>query len=1580
MRRTLAKIISSVVLFSFTISSTLSAASVYSKRTLLGHHLRAQSSLISTVDADILDRLKTSSSGNIVLDDDVSRFNDVLLRVSKSLDDIRAHGGFIFDIDDTLLITVDGMPETLYDYPSALSALCDLIMAGYKIHIITQGSYYEQAPRIVKPIAYILSKKGRLEAIKNLSMYTASGSGKRVFSVNRGKLKMRLRRDYTDRNIISKDSIADIKYVVQRTLSNWEDNLVRPTAEKLAKLSKSKQARIKKQFGIDDLEYNTLRKLYLKLQREGIKKKFKNAKQPHLEGEKPPVSVYTTTFPLYDTDTAVPWIECRDNVMIAVRAVIFDDKDYTIFRDTMIEIISKALGAQNESYDIRSGGVSTIDISRRGANKAKAVGDIIRLKRNKKELLFFVGDKFKDRNSSDGVVLNVLPAENCLAVAAENAEVKEALRIGKDHLAAHKFIISVRNLLYTDSHNFVEGITGAEKEVVLGAGIKGIDEIFTEAEEQLSKAALHFMNNPEDEGVILENTIAWSRYLSTEEANEYPGKIGRSPNVHKLAPEFNEHSNDAKDAAMFALEGNIINQCIYAGSATRAAKLLGGSSKFMFDPSAVEGMNPEEFDPEIAEIVREAKKLDYIESLKALSLGARMFIQYRATLEKLAKKHDYDPAKAVENAKFIVHINDQSTETILGEFERYHFFGFNPENIVFVIQPTFEGYILDEAGNLTKYSKDARPNHTSWKRPFGHGYTLMQIVMPNQGFIVKEGVPIDIALSPLQYFRGRSPDVSLVANRPIEDLTKLTDDTINLQKLSTILKLRSEGHLVVAELVDNATGQKGASWNNSPDNPDISFLVETLQIKNKLLVREIATGEYFYISKDMLDQNIYEQITDEAEQKRIFKEYFPMNKNANAYDIDGLIEHLTKQPLRNYLDIREDEDTDGRPVLFMESITGDVTQIAELDPAAINNPGEAITAFKKPEDLEKTLRYMHEQDQDRDFVRVADQIIVKSSSSGNRDVLLEAITIYKGRDIYKPGVTPFGTTHIYHHAKPLYLEDIDKDTFAIIERSEDSPDDDDFLGGTKVVYKKIICRKSELQFPILHTHPANRVKLKTYKSQVIDENNILPFMEWKKHSQIVLGSCIIKIQDTSVVALPFVEIDRIPRLKAVKNFVQQHPGMRKRVKKYNKYQPENGYSEYKAEDLLLPGKLYYAGTERAIKAEKSVAIIGTTSPSSSGSRAAEMLAQVAAKKGWVVISGFVYGIDRDAHLGSLDENGVTIGVISNAVQDSDPYFFTPRMKFLEKGLLKNKGAIVSEYENGNDGLLEKEGRIMARNRLTSALSDIVVVIESRKDSGTIDCAKRAYLQGKKVYVVNWDLVDPSYAAAIETTGNEQLIEEGIAVGIPLDKSDISERLSFADMENSFDELLQTVFDSTITPKTSSSGINLKDLSAYDAEHYLATTLLNYSPTGIIEVNKDTQAIIVYSDSLRESPALQDIIRQSKGDSRKFFLVNKEEGISADQFLAELDIDRDIFENYVFQQSSLTADQLALKVAGMLSSNGIKQGRVFASTEEDLAAWSRQGIIEALVMLLKGKRFEIISDYSQQHIEYIKTHAQALIAA
>jgi len=441
--------------------------------------LRPSSEALSAAE-EVLESLKTSSSGTDIVTASEDNLKSVLKRIEPLMDRIRLHGGFIFDIDDTLLTSVDGRPETLYDYPSVLGAICDLLMAGHKIIIATQTSYYEQSPRVVRPIVDILRKKGRLDAIKNFTMYTASGASKMAFYISKGRLHARIRHNYTDKNKIDKSDLDVIRATLQDLLLNWEEKIVRATSKRLSNLSEAEQAKIMAKLGIDDLKYETLREAFIKFQREGIKNKFKNADVSYLEGKKPPIRVYNRKFPPSDTDEAAPWIEFRDEVMIALRVAAFEDKAYPVFRDTMIEAIRSVLGQRADLYDIRPGGTSTIDMSKIGANKALAVSDIIRLKRSDKNLLFFSGDQFKDRQASDGVVLNVLPAENCLGVGGENVEINEALRIGQDHRAVHKFILALRNLMYKESDTLYESLRGADKEQALAARING--DTISEAE------------------------------------------------------------------------------------------------------------------------------------------------------------------------------------------------------------------------------------------------------------------------------------------------------------------------------------------------------------------------------------------------------------------------------------------------------------------------------------------------------------------------------------------------------------------------------------------------------------------------------------------------------------------------------------------------------------------------------------------------------------------------------------------------------------------------------------------------------------------------------------------------------------------------------------------------------------------------------------------------------------------------------------------------------------------------------------------------------------------------------------------
>ena len=180
-------------------------------------------------------------------------------------------------------------------------------------------------------------------------------------------------------------------------------------------------------------------------------------------------------------------------------------------------------------------------------------------------------------------------------------------------------------------------------------------------------------------------------------------------------------------------------------------------------------------------------------------------------------------------------------------------------------------------------------------------------------------------------------------------------------------------------------------------------------------------------------------------------------------------------------------------------------------------------------------------------------------------------------------------------------------------------------------------------------------------------------------------------------------------------------------------------------------------------------------------------------------------------------------------------------------------------------------------------------------------------------------------------------------------------------------------------KTSSSGIDFSSMDDYDAEALLTKHLLDYSPEDEIAVDVSQQAIIVYSDVLKNSPALQDAIKAGNGDSRLYYLVNKE-GVPVEEFLDGIGLAKSWFENYIFDAEGKSSVNIVDAITVVLQRNNIKQARVFAQAEEDLKAWSAQDVIETLIMLLKDKVFEIISDYADQHEDYIRVQGDILSAA
>lgn len=143
--------------------------------------------------------------------------------------------------------------------------------------------------------------------------------------------------------------------------------------------------------------------------------------------------------------------------------------------------------------------------------------------------------------------------------------------------------------------------------------------------------------------------------------------------------------------------------------------------------------------------------------------------------------------------------------------------------------------------------------------------------------------------------------------------------------------------------------------------------------------------------------------------------------------------------------------------------------------------------------------------------------------------------------------------------------------------------------------------------------------------------------------------------------------------------------------------------------------------------KRTVAIVGSRKRSAYGEQVARMLSEKLAMAGVEIISGMALGIDADAHKGAIQGKGRTYAVLAGGADVCYP----ATNRYLYDAILCN-GGIISEYPMGTQPL---PFMFPMRNRIISALSDCVIVIEAREKSGSLITADYALEQGKDIYAV-----------------------------------------------------------------------------------------------------------------------------------------------------------------------------------------------------------------------------------------------------
>ncbi len=191
-----------------------------------------------------------------------------------------------------------------------------------------------------------------------------------------------------------------------------------------------------------------------------------------------------------------------------------------------------------------------------------------------------------------------------------------------------------------------------------------------------------------------------------------------------------------------------------------------------------------------------------------------------------------------------------------------------------------------------------------------------------------------------------------------------------------------------------------------------------------------------------------------------------------------------------------------------------------------------------------------------------------------------------------------------------------------------------------------------------------------------------------------------------------------------------------------------------------PYGLFYRGS-LPDASRPAVAVIGARRCSSYGQQMAAIIGKALAEEGYQVISGMAVGIDGTAQAACLSSHGSSFAVLGSG---ADVCYPPENIRLFDH--LPERGGVISEYGPGTSPL---KFHFPQRNRIISALSDAILVVEARERSGSLITADLALDQGKEVYAV------PGRCSDLLSYGCNRLIEQG--AGIVLSKDNFLENLA-----------------------------------------------------------------------------------------------------------------------------------------------------------------------------------------------------------
>lgn len=189
-------------------------------------------------------------------------------------------------------------------------------------------------------------------------------------------------------------------------------------------------------------------------------------------------------------------------------------------------------------------------------------------------------------------------------------------------------------------------------------------------------------------------------------------------------------------------------------------------------------------------------------------------------------------------------------------------------------------------------------------------------------------------------------------------------------------------------------------------------------------------------------------------------------------------------------------------------------------------------------------------------------------------------------------------------------------------------------------------------------------------------------------------------------------------------------------------------------DPAAPAVLFVRGDLDAL-ALRRAGIVGTRHASAAGRATATELGSALADAGVAVVSGLALGIDVAAHRGvRAAGTGAPVAVVGCG--PDVPY---PKANADMWEWVVAEGLLISEWPPGS---LPLAWRFPLRNRVLAALSEVVIVVESRERGGSLITAREAADRGITVMAV------PGSPRSRASLGTNQLLVDGATPVVSVD--------------------------------------------------------------------------------------------------------------------------------------------------------------------------------------------------------------------